>query len=272
METRPTLEASREARPRSINSGGSKAARRPEVPRGGRNKALLLTESATLLGGPAPLLQKLSPQERELVVSRGRQRVLNRGQTVFNQGTAHDGIYLIETGRIRVFYMAPSGREITLAYWQAGNFVGGPEIFGSGVHQWSGVAVSNSCVLHLPGKTMHMLVQQIPALAIGLIEGLTFKGKCYSALAQMLGTRSVTERLAHLLLHLVDAYGVKDPEGVLIGAALTHADLAHMVGATRQWITISLKRLQDQGVVMTRKSRIVVCRTDVLVDMRGGAA
>ena len=43
-----------------------------------------------------------------------------------------------------------------------------------------------------------------------IIEGLTFKGKCYSALAQMLGTRSITERLAHLLLHLVDIYGVKD--------------------------------------------------------------
>ena len=71
-----------------------------------------------------------------------------------------------------------------------------------------------------------------------------------------------TERLAHLLLHLVDTYGVKDPEGVLIGAAFTHADLAHMVGATRQWVTISLKRLQDQGVVVSRKSRIVIRKID----------
>jgi len=41
-----------------------------------------------------------------------------------------------------------------------------------------------------PGKTLRALVTQIPGLAIGLIEGLTFKGKCYSGLAQMLGTRS----------------------------------------------------------------------------------
>ena len=110
---------------------------------------------------------------------------------------------------------------------------------------------------------------QIPTLAIGLIEGLTFKGKCYSGLAQMLGTRSITERLAHLLLHLVDTYGVEDAQGTLIGAAFTHADLAHMVGATRQWVTISLKRLQDQGVIDCRKSRIVVRRPDVLHEMRG---
>jgi CRP-like cAMP-binding protein len=111
---------------------------------------------------------------------------------------------------------------------------------------------------------------QIPALGVGLIEGLSFKGKCYSALVQMLGTRSVTDRLAHLLLHLVDAYGIKVPDGTLIGAAFTHADLAHMVGATRQWVTISLQRLQEQGVVACRKSQIIVRRLDALSEMRGG--
>jgi CRP-like cAMP-binding protein len=168
-----------------------------------------------------------------------------------------------------VFYTAPSQREITLAYWHPGNFVGGPEVFGEGVHQWTGVASSNSSVVHLPGKKLRELVIEVPNLAIGLIEGLTFKGKCYSALAQMLGTRSITERLAHLLLHLVDLYGVKTPDGMLIGAAFTHADLAHMVGATRQWVTISLKRLHDKHVLAVGKSKIVVRRLDVLQEMRG---
>jgi CRP/FNR family cyclic AMP-dependent transcriptional regulator len=245
------------------------APREPRSPRGRDGQALLLVESQALVGGPSPLLAWLTPREREQVLSQGRRRVLNRGQTLFNQGAAHEGIYLIESGRIRVFYTAPAGREITLAYWHPGNFVGGPEVFGSGVHLWSGVAAANSSVVQIPGKALRALVMQIPSLAIGLIEGLTFKGKCYSGLAQMLGTRSVTERLAHLLLHLVDTYGVEDSDGVLIGAAFTHADLAHMVGATRQWITISLKRLQDQGVITCRKSQIVVRRPDVLEEMRG---
>jgi CRP-like cAMP-binding protein len=85
----------------------------------------------------------------------------------------------------------------------------------------------------------------------------------------MLGTRSITERLAHLLLHLVDLYGVKTLDGMLIGAAFTHADLAHMVGATRQWVTISLKRLHDKHVLSVGKSKIVVRRLDVLQEMRG---
>jgi CRP/FNR family transcriptional regulator, cyclic AMP receptor protein len=235
----------------------------------GSGPLLLLTENVCAISGAPSLFNTLSPSERETLVRWGRRRVLYRGQTLFSQGARHDGIFLIESGRIRVYYTAPSQREITLAYWHPGNFVGGPEVFGEGVHQWSGVASSNSSVVHLPGKELRKLVVQIPNLAIGLIEGLTFKGKCYSALAQMLGTRSITERLAHLLLHLVELYGMEDPDGILIGAAFTHADLAHMVGATRQWVTISLKRLQEKNVLVVRKSKIIVRRSDILREMQG---
>jgi len=234
--------------------------------------SLLLTENQQLISGPPPLMDKLTIRERESVLKQGRRKVLSRGQTIFSQGAKHDGIFLIESGRIRVFYSSPLGREITLAYWHAGNFVGGPEVFDTGIHQWSGVASSNCSVVQLPGKELRTLAVEIPNLAIGLIEGLAFKGKCYSALAQMLGTRSITQRLAHLLLHLMDLYGVEDPDGVVIAAAFTHADLAHMVGATRQWVTISLKRMQKKRIVLTKRSQIVVCLPNILEEMRGQAS
>jgi CRP-like cAMP-binding protein len=236
------------------------------------NSSLLLTDNQQTIGGPPSLMEKLTLRERETVLKQGRRKVLNRGQTLFSQGAKHDGIFLIESGRIRVFYSSPAGREITLAYWHVGNFVGGPEVFDHGIHQWSGVASSNCSVVQLPGKELRSLVSEIPNLAIGLIEGLAFKGKCYSALAQMLGTRSITQRLAHLLLHLMDLYGVEDPDGTVIAAAFTHADLAHMVGATRQWVTISLKRMQEKRIVLTKRSQIVVCLPNVLEEMRGQAS
>ena len=230
----------------------------PHPPPPAAGHALLLTEHAALLGGPPNLLKTLSPRERALLLDQGTRRVFYRGATVFRQGAPTDGIFLIETGRIRVFYGAPSGREITLAYWHHGNFVGGPEVFGERTHMWSGMAAANSTAVHLPAAVLRGLVARVPALAIGLIEGLAFKGRCYSALAQMLGTRSVTERLGRLLLHLHDAYGVADPRGVLVSASFTHAELAHMVGATRQWITISLKRLADQGVIEAERGRLLI--------------
>ena len=134
--------------------------------------SLLLSENQQLMGGPPSLMEKLTIREREIVLKQGRRKVLSRGQTIFSQGAKHDGIFLIESGRIRVFYSSPLGREITLAYWHAGNFVGGPEVFDTGIHQWSGVASSNCSIVQLPGKELRMLAVEIPNLAIGLIEGL----------------------------------------------------------------------------------------------------
>jgi len=212
----------------------------------------------TLSGSVPSLLDPLTSDELALVRSRGITRSFQPDETVFTQGSQRDGIYIIESGNIRVFYVSPSGREITLAYWSSGNFVGGPEVFGRGVHTWSGIAVSPCIVFAIKGPDLRQLVVEIPALAIGLIEGLSFKGACYSALAQMLGTHSVTERLIHLLLRLAEFHGVPSERGTLIAVAFTHADLANIVGATRQWVTTTLARLEDRGALAVRNGRIFV--------------
>ena len=235
-----------------------------------RAGAFLQTDPKPVAGGPPPLLSHVSDAEAAEILSRGKPKAFYRGHTLFEQGTPNDGIYIVESGRVRVFYTAPSAREATLAYWHPGNFVGGPEVFGKGLHIWSGVAATNVTALHLPALVLKSLVTKIPGLAIGIIEGLSFKAKCYSMMAQMLGTRSVTERMAHLLLHLADLYGVEDPDGVFLATRLTHEDIAHMVGATRQWVTISLKRFGEQGVVKLKPLGIVIADAKVLASIRDG--
>ena len=88
-------------------------------------------------------------------------------------------------------------------------------------------------------------MEDIPGLALGVVEGLVQKGKCYSALVQMLGTRSVVERLAQLLLILADNDGRAEGDRAVIRRVLTHEELANMVGSTRQWVTASLKKFEQ---------------------------
>lgn len=230
--------------------------------RGAGASGLLLTENESLVGRPSSMLDSLTADEQAKVRSRGRTRVVEAGDEVFSQGRRHDGVYLIESGQVRVFYTAPSGRQITLAYWNPGNFVGGPQVFGNSVHSWSGAATTDTTVFLLPGPELRSLVMEIPTLAVGIIEGLAFKGECYSALAQMLGTRSVAERLIHLLLRLSEIYGVPEGSSIRIVADYNHADLANVVGATRQWVTAMLRRLQEQGVLHVRAGQLL------LVDQR----
>lgn len=216
------------------------------------------------------IFARLTTAQRNRVLKLGCPVRLAEGETLFAQGDAHKGIYLIQTGLIRTFYTSPSGREITLAYWQAGNIVGTPQVFSTNIHQWSGIAATETNALAFRGADVFELMQRIPMFAIGLVEALEFKGKCLSALVQMLGTRSVAERLAMLLHNLADLHGVKEREGVVIGEPFTHEVLAQMVGASRQWVTMTLDRMSDEGLIRVGKRRTVILQPTRLLLRRGG--
>lgn len=216
------------------------------------------------------IFARLTTAQRNRVLNVGCPVHLAEGETLFAQGEAHKGIYLIQIGLIRTFYTSPAGREITLAYWQAGNIVGTPQVFSTNVHQWSGIAATETTALAFRGADVFDLMQRIPMFAIGVVEALEFKGKCLSALVQMLGTRSVAERLAMLLHNLADLHGVKEHEGVVIGEPFTHEVLAQMVGASRQWVTMTLDRMSDEGLIRVGKRRTVILRPGKLLLRRGG--
>ena len=80
----------------------------------------------------------------------------------------------------------------------------------------------------------------------------------------MLGTQSMADRLRHLLAYLVELYGVPERTGTVIASTFSHADLAHLIGSTRQWVTISLLRLQKAGVLSYRRRFITIRRPEAL--------
>ncbi|MBX9592938.1 MAG: Crp/Fnr family transcriptional regulator [Magnetospirillum sp.] len=204
------------------------------------------------------LLAGLDDAEVDMLMAVASPLSFGAGDMVFRQGDHHDGIFIIVSGQVRIFYTGPSGREITLAYWSPGNFCGGPEIFGGSPHMWSGQAVRPAQVLHVPGPDLRRLVGRLPRLAISLLDAMVHKGKCFSSLIQMLGTRSAAERLAQLLVLMADLDGHRKAEGIVISRTLTQEDLAKMVGSTRQWVSSMLDRLRESGVVEVTPQRILL--------------
>lgn len=217
------------------------------------------------------IFSNLTESQRNKVIAQGVYCRLGQGETLFAQGDHHRGVYLIETGLIRTFYTSPAGREITLAYWQPGNIVGTPQIFDPSIHMWSGIAAVESSVLSFRGEQLRELMEKIPALAIGIVKALEFKGKCLSALVHMLGTRSVAERLGMLLYNLAELHGVQEPGGIAIGQPFTHEVLAQMVGASRQWVTMTLDQFQRDGLIRIGKCHTIIPKPQRLLTRSGRA-
>lgn len=97
---------------------------------------MLAEEHETSLRKNSSLLDLLTQEQRATLSEISERRIFEIDQPLFQQGDPHDGIYLIETGRVRSYYQAPSGRQVTLAYWCPGNLVGSLSIFGGGARMW----------------------------------------------------------------------------------------------------------------------------------------
>jgi len=205
----------------------------------------------TLLSKEAPpdIFFGLEPEVRDAITSGGLTMTFSEGDVVFEQGATHDGIKYIQSGEIRSFYTSPTGREITFAYWRSGHFVGGPEVFGEGSHTWTGVATEPCELLVFTGRRLRALALSHPAFAVNLIDAVSFKSKCFSAMLQLVGTVPATKLLAHLLIALSEPDGHTGGDSATLPRRYSQEELAKMVGATRQWVATSLKRLFERGLI-----------------------
>jgi CRP-like cAMP-binding protein len=219
--------------------------------------SLHLREDVDVTGSPN-LLSALNDEEFSSLRATSSVQQIPVGTLAFRQGDDHDGIFIILSGQMRIYYSGPSGREITLAYWSPGNFIGGPEVFGGSRHMWSGVASRPTELMAVRGKELRRMAERSPTLALALVDALVQKGKCFSALIHMLGTRSAAARLAQLLVLMAELDGRRHDGTITIGRTLTFEDLAKMVGATRQWISLTLERFHEAGLVDVTAQRILI--------------
>ena len=211
------------------------------------------------------LFKKLSPQERSQVLAKCSEHHIKSGTLLYTQGARHIDTFIVKEGLIRTYYSSPMGREIALAYWSDGDLLGGPNFFDEeGIHLWSAQAVEDCTVLAIKGLDFRHVAAHIPALAEQVFDALCFKMRWFSLLVQTLGTESVSGRLANLLLILSELYGMQTDEGIAIKYCFSQEDLAHMVGATRQWVSVALGHLQKGGIVRVRKRHLVVINMDAL--------
>ena len=76
--------------------------------------------------------------------------------------------------------------------------------------------------------------------------------------------KDVTKKLASLLINLTDEYGVNDDRGILLRIKLTHKDLASLIGASRETITLTLKEFKEKGLIDILSRTIIITDKEAL--------
>jgi len=171
------------------------------------------------------------------------------GHVLFVAGDECRGLYIIETGRVRIYRTNPEGREQVLHVEGPGRPVAELPLFDGGPYPASAVALEETRLLFLPRGDFESLYRTNPDIAQAVIRALGRRLRHLVHVTETLAFRDVAARLALLLVGYAERTGRATPEGIEITLDRTQEELAIEIGAARESVSRAMKQLRRKGLV-----------------------
>jgi len=208
-------------------------------------------------GGPS-LAELLDVREEQLAGVHSRVRLLDcpKNKTVITEGERTQSIYVIRSGKVKVFLNGNNGREISISVLGPGEYFGEMGL-DEGPRSASVTTLAASQFFVVPVAVFRQLIARHPDFAMAVIRKLILRARSLLNNVGSLALLDVHGRVARLLFDLAS-----EEDGVLVvNGPLTKQDIANRVGASREMVSRVFRDLVSGGYIEVRKGRIAVART-----------
>jgi CRP/FNR family cyclic AMP-dependent transcriptional regulator len=189
----------------------------------------------------------------------------NKGAVVFPQGSPADLVFWVVAGLVKVHAPRPDGNRILIKLAGPGDIVGHVDYLdqrGRHAQVFEVQALTKCSVALLTREYVLKLLRSLDhASLLALIERLN---SAWSSLAQWFATflgMSFRERLEVTFRELGAKFGVSDSRGVLLMPALSHADLADMIGSSRPMVSRLITDMTEEKLLSRQGKQFVLHRT-----------
>ena len=168
-------------------------------------------------------------------------------QAIFSQGDPADGVFYIQSGKVKLTAVSKRGKEAVVAILPEGSFFGEGCLAGQSVRMSSASTVQRSSIIRVEKPVMLGLLHQEAEFAERFLAHLLTRNiRMEADLVDHLFNSS-EKRLARLLLLLANFGQESKPIPVI--AKMSQETLAEMVGTTRSRVSFFLNRFRDLGFI-----------------------
>jgi CRP/FNR family transcriptional regulator len=212
-----------------------------------------------------PLFAGLQPKELEWIAQRGQRRRHRAGTALFHRYDVGIGLYIILSGRVKIHYESPSGRDVVLRFLPAGEFLGELSLLDGEQRCASVTTVEATELLVLTREDLVECIREIPQIAYNLLAALSRRVRLTTEMHEAVVTLDAPGRVARQLLLLGREHGVSTDQGVQIALRLTRSDLAGLAGVTPETAIRILSEFRRRGwITWNRQHSITLLRPDKL--------
>lgn len=190
------------------------------------------------------LFAGLGEDELATLADSAHHRRLARGQILFSEGEPSDHLFLVRSGRLRVFLASPRGEELTLAVASAGQTLGELSVLDRQPRSASVDALEATELLAIAGDDVRALLDTNPRALRAVALGLAASMRRLNGTAGDLVFLDLPRRLAKLLL----AESTLHADGKIQSQmGMSQSGVAARLGVTRQSLNRALSGLAQRG-------------------------
>ncbi len=176
-------------------------------------------------------------------------------ERIIAEGDDSDVVYLLESGRVGVFYSSERGVDVLVKVFSAPAVFGEMEIFFDLPRLEYVEAFDDVTVTRITKASFLAFLEAEHAVCLALLRDVAAR-LCISAYNERaLVFLAVEQRLAALLLTFADAYGVADGDGVVLDTKLTYERLAQCLGVAEKSVERAIGKWIDEGWLRREKKR-----------------
>lgn len=208
--------------------------------------------------GACSILNALNEEERARLAEQSFMAYAERGEIIWLTGSPSQNIAVVGTGFVKMTRTTPQGAEVAIELLGPGQCFGLLVAIEGREYPLTAIAVTNTWYLKIPSRAFVEVYTANPNLRDHILRGLSPRlRKAHDMMARMSMGR-MEQRIAAVLLILLDSYGEPQKLGTRIGVPLTRQDLAEMAGTTVETSIRVMSKLQKEGILTTDKQMITV--------------
>ena len=186
---------------------------------------------------------------------------------IFYEGNQSYGLYCIFSGRIKLFKSGVDGRQQIVRLASPGDLLGYRSLFAGEPYHATAEAIEDATVCCIDKAAFFPILARNPDLALNVIKKLAQDLREAEDKATSIAQRSVRERMAELLLMLMETYGKPAKKGKKIDLRLSREELAEMIGMTQETAIRLLSDFKKENLIDVKEREITVLDSRALLEL-----
>jgi CRP-like cAMP-binding protein len=206
----------------------------------------------------AAIFEGLSPEERDLVLSRASLKAVPPGVSLFRQEEPASEMFLLESGRVRLHEITADGRELLIRFVRPGEVFGDKAAIAGADYRASAGTETPVRTYTWTTGTAVALLQEVPRLAINLFTIATRYLHYSRERYRILATASVERRIHWAVSELARSFGSAEGNVTVITGRALQKDIADLAITTIYTVSRVLKGYEQQGILTKKRGRILL--------------